>query len=65
MVQHLYAWSYAQTEHVVGDSLVLRQFCRLGFEPVPQHTTLMRGPMCRSPKQCISCSIASPNCRAV
>jgi IS5 family transposase len=41
-VQHLYAWSYAQTEHFVGDSLVLRQFCRLGFEPVPHHTTLMR-----------------------
>jgi IS5 family transposase len=42
VVQHLYAWSYAQTEHFVGDSLVLRQFCRLGFEPVPHHTTLMR-----------------------
>ena len=32
VVQHLYNWSYAQTEHFVGDSLVLRQFCRLGFE---------------------------------
>jgi IS5 family transposase len=42
VVQHLYAWSYAQTEHFVGDSLVLRQFCRLGFQPVPHHTTLMR-----------------------
>jgi len=42
VVQHLYAWSYAQTEHFVGDSLVLRQFCRLGFDPVPHHTTLMR-----------------------
>lgn len=42
VVQHLYAWSYAQTEQFVGDSLVLRQFCRLGFEPVPHHTTLMR-----------------------
>jgi IS5 family transposase len=42
IIQHLYAWSYAQTEHFVGDSLVLRQFCRLGFEPVPHHTTLMR-----------------------
>ena len=42
VVQHLYAWSYAQTEHFVGDSLVLRQFCRLGFAPVPHHTTLMR-----------------------
>jgi transposase, IS5 family len=42
VVQHLYTWSYAQTEHFVGDSLVLRQFCRLGLDPVPHHTTLMR-----------------------
>jgi IS5 family transposase len=42
VVQHLYGWSYAQTEHFAGDSLVLRQFCRLGFEPMPHHTTLMR-----------------------
>src|SRR5207249_7696760 len=38
VVQHLYDWSYAQTEHFVGDSLVLRQFCRLGLEPMPHHT---------------------------
>ena len=42
VVQHLYDWSYAQTEQFVGDSLVLRQFCRLGFDPMPHHTTLMR-----------------------
>src|SRR6478609_5012997 len=42
VVQHLYDWSYAQTEHFVSDSLVLRQFCRLGFDPVPHHTTLLR-----------------------
>src|SRR5215467_1269533 len=42
VIQHLYAWSYAQAEHFIGDSLVLRQFCRLGFEPMPQHTTSMR-----------------------
>src|ERR1700736_2253367 len=42
VVQHLYDWSYGQTEHYVGDSLVLRQFCRLGLDPVPHHTTLMR-----------------------
>ena len=42
VVQHLYQWSYAETEHFVGDSLVLRQFCRLGFEPVPHFTTLLR-----------------------
>jgi IS5 family transposase len=42
IVKHLYNWSYAQTEHCVGDSLVLRQFCRLGLDPVPYHTTLLR-----------------------
>jgi|SRR4051794_40264386 len=42
VIQHLYAWSYAQAEHFIGDSLVLRQFCRLGVEPMPHHTTLMR-----------------------
>src|SRR5919206_3802703 len=42
VIQHLYSWSYAETEHFVGDSLVLRQFCRLGLEPVPHATTLLR-----------------------
>ena len=42
VVQHLYGWSYEQTEHFVNDSLVLRQFCRLGLEPVPDDTTLLR-----------------------
>jgi transposase, IS5 family len=41
-VQHLYSWSYEQPEHFVNDSLVLRQFCRLGLEPVPHATTLLR-----------------------
>jgi IS5 family transposase len=31
-----------RTEHFVGDSLVLRQFCRSGLAPVPHHRTLMR-----------------------
>src|SRR5918912_3571767 len=30
IVRRLYGWSYANTEHFVSDSLVLRQFCRLG-----------------------------------
>src|SRR5262252_3568510 len=42
VIQHLYQWSYAETEHFVGDSLVLRQFCRLGLERVPHSTTLLR-----------------------
>src|ERR671938_576964 len=42
VIQHLYTWSYEQTEHFVNDSLVLRQFCRLGLEPAPHATTLLR-----------------------
>src|SRR4051812_33279589 len=42
VVKRLYQWSYEQTEHFVGDSLVLRQFCRLYWEPVPDDTTLLR-----------------------
>jgi IS5 family transposase len=42
VVKHLSQWSYEQTERFVADSLVLRQFCRLALEPVPDHTTLLR-----------------------
>ena len=42
VVKHLYGWSYAQTEHWVSDSLVLRQFCRIYVQRVPDDTTLLR-----------------------
>jgi IS5 family transposase len=42
VVKRLYQWSYEQTEHFVGDSLVLRQFCRIYLRPVPDDTTLIR-----------------------
>ena len=42
VIKHLHGWSYAQTERWVGDSLVLRQFCRLYLQPVPCDTTLLR-----------------------
>jgi IS5 family transposase len=41
-VKHLYNLSYEQTEQQVRDSLVLRYFCRVYFECVPDDTTLMR-----------------------
>jgi IS5 family transposase len=41
-VRHLYNLSYEQTELQVADSLVLRQFCRVYFQPVPDHTTLCK-----------------------
>lgn len=41
-VKRLYALSYEQTEYQVRDSLVLRQFCRVYFEEVPDDTTLIR-----------------------
>lgn len=42
VVKRLYRWSYEETEHFVGDSLVLRQFCRVYWESVPDDTTLIR-----------------------
>src|SRR5260221_9126998 len=40
--KHLYQWSYRETEARVKDSLVLRWFCRVYFERVPNETTLLR-----------------------
>jgi len=42
LVRRLYHWSYEETEHFVADSLVLRQFCRVYLEAVPDDTTLIR-----------------------
>ena len=42
VVKHLYALSYEKTERQVKDSLVLRRFCRVYFEDVPDDTTLIR-----------------------
>jgi hypothetical protein len=42
VVKRLYGWSYAQAEYFVNDSLVLRQFCRVYLEKVPDDTTLIR-----------------------
>lgn len=42
IVKHLYNWSFPQTGQLVADSLVLRQFCRLYFERVPDQSTLNR-----------------------
>jgi IS5 family transposase len=49
VVKHLYGWSYEETERFVADSLVLRQFCRLALEPVPDDTTLLRWANCLQP----------------
>jgi IS5 family transposase len=40
--KHLYQWSYRETEERVADSLVLRWFCRVYFQRVPDETTLLR-----------------------
>jgi IS5 family transposase len=42
VVKRLYGWSYEETEQFVADSLVLRQFCRLYWQAVPDDTTLIR-----------------------
>jgi len=42
VVMRLYSWSYEQVEYFVNDSLVLRPFCRVYLERVPDDTTLIR-----------------------
>src|SRR4051812_10736610 len=42
IVKRLYGWSYEKVERLVSDSLVLRQFCRVYPEKVPDDTTLLR-----------------------
>ena len=42
VVKRLYDLTYRQTEWHVGDSLVLRWFCRLYFNTVPDHSTFNR-----------------------
>lgn len=42
VVKRLYGWSYEQAESFVTDSLVLRQFCRVYLEKVPDDTVLIR-----------------------
>lgn len=42
VVKHLYNWSYRETEDRVADSLVLRWFCRIYFQAVPDFSTLQR-----------------------
>jgi IS5 family transposase len=42
VVKHLYGWSFPQTCHLVGDSPVLRQFCRLYLAAAPDQSTLNR-----------------------
>jgi len=40
VVKHMHNLSYEKTEQYVKDSLVLRRFCRVYFESVPDHSTL-------------------------
>ncbi len=42
IVMWLHGWGYAQTGFFVNDSLMLRQFCRIYLEKVPDDTTLIR-----------------------
>jgi transposase, IS5 family len=42
LLKHLFGWSYQETEDRVDESLVLRWFSRLFWEPTPDDTTLIR-----------------------
>jgi transposase, IS5 family len=50
IVRRLYDWSFEQTERNVSDSLILRQFCRLYLQAVPDDTTLIRWASLIGPK---------------
>jgi len=41
-VKALYKWSYEQTETFVSDSIILRQFCRVYLECVPDDSVLIK-----------------------
>jgi transposase, IS5 family len=41
-VKRLYNWSYEESERYVADSFVLRWFCRVYWQRVPDDTTLLR-----------------------
>jgi transposase, IS5 family len=53
-VKHLYNFSYEDTEQHVADSLVLRQFCRVYFHTVPDHSTLCRWARLMQPATLVS-----------
>jgi IS5 family transposase len=61
-VKRLYGLSYEQTEQQVNDSLVLRWFCRIYFNPVLDHSNLNRtgGPCSYSRTPCTLSMIVSP-----
>jgi len=40
--KHLSQWSFQETQDRVNASLILRWFCRIYFEQVPDDTTLIR-----------------------
>jgi len=42
VIKRLYGYSYEETEKVVSDSLILRQFCRVYLNLVPDDTTLIK-----------------------
>jgi len=44
LCKHLYGWSYEETRERVADSLVLRWFCRVYFQTVPDKSTQIRLP---------------------
>ena len=54
VVKRLYGWSYAEAERFVADSLVLRQFCRIYLERVPDDTTLLRWANLISPETLVA-----------
>src|SRR5512143_600184 len=60
VVMRLYGWSYEQAEYFVSGSLVLRQFCRVYLEKVPDDTVPIRWAATIGPE-----ALQAPNDRVV
>src|SRR5947209_16953604 len=63
VVMRLYGWSYEQAEYFVNDSLVLRQFCRVYLEKVPDDTVLIRWANTIGPETLRALKIGRASCR--
>jgi IS5 family transposase len=68
VLQHRYAWSFEQVEQFVNDSLVLRQFCRLGLDRVTElarSLKVTRGRKLRIDSTVVSTTIHHPSDRGL
>ena len=57
VIQHVYGWSYAETEHFVGDAWCYASSAGWAWNPCRTAPRCCAGPTCCSPRRCIGCWI--------